>query len=164
MGGKAGKAVKARKDVKERGIGSGRKVAKELRYNQRLHDELAYRMARDCVLMEDIAAKIGISFPAFTNWRSKYKSFSLALQKGIADINKNVESAFCKRALGFEYTEITNSAKNGYSTKTIYFPPDTNAGKFWLMNRMPDDWKDRQEEGKALPTFIIEAIGKFFER
>ncbi|MEG1158668.1 MAG: hypothetical protein RSD64_04785, partial [Christensenellaceae bacterium] len=31
----------------------------------------------------------------------------------------------------------------------VYYPPDTGAMIFWLINRLPDDWKNKRENTLA---------------
>ena len=62
-----------------------------------------------------------------------------------------MENSLLKRALGYEYTEerIEVSEKDGrkvvQTVKTV--PPDTTAQIFWLKNRRPDKWREKQVEG-----------------
>lgn len=66
-----------------------------------------------------------------------------------------VENALLKRALGFEYEEVTMEIFNlqdGEQRKHIkktrkLVVPDTAAAFIWLKNRRPDKWRDRRETG-----------------
>mgnify|MGYP006876283676 CR=1 FL=1 len=53
-----------------------------------------------------------------------------------------VENALLKRALGYEYEEITY--EHGEETKRVLKQviPDTTAQIFWLKNRKPNNWRD----------------------
>ena len=60
--------------------------------------------------------------------------------------------ALLKRALGYDYTEerVEVSKENGKksvkTTQTVkHVPPDTTAQIFWLKNRRPDRWRDKQQ-------------------
>ncbi len=63
--------------------------------------------ARDGLTDEQIAANIGISKQTFYDWKKKYTDFSDSLKKGKEVVDRLVENALLKRALGYEYTEVT---------------------------------------------------------
>ena len=59
-------------------------------------------------------------------------------------VDRQVENALLKRALGYQYDEIT--LEDGIETKRVTKEviPDTTAQIFWLKNRKPDQWRDKQ--------------------
>lgn len=66
--------------------------------------------------------------------------------KGAADAA--VASKLFHRATGYEHPEDDIRAVNGeiVITPTIkHYPPDTTAAIFWLKNRQPAKWRDKQE-------------------
>jgi DNA-binding XRE family transcriptional regulator len=101
--------------------------------------------ARSGLTDEQIAHNIGISRETLYQWKRKYSDIADTLKenKQIADIA--VENALYKRALGYTYTETTKEA--GKVTKTVEkeVVPDTTAQIFWLKNRQPERWRDKQE-------------------
>ncbi|MDK9899831.1 transposase, partial [Klebsiella pneumoniae] len=60
--------------------------------------------ARDGLTDEQIAEKIGIQRQTLYDWKKKYSDISYALKKGKEVIDRQVENALLKRALGYEYT------------------------------------------------------------
>jgi hypothetical protein len=59
-----------------------------------------------------------------------------------------VASKLFHRAIGYEHPEdkIFNNNGEEMVVPTIkHYPPDTTAAIFWLKNRQPDKWRDRQE-------------------
>lgn len=105
--------------------------------------------ARNGLTDEDIAANIGISHSTLAEWKKKYSDISDALKEGkeVADIR--VENALYKRALGYKYDEVTHeqdaSGKLVVTKKvTKEVQPDVTAQIFWLKNRKPDKWRDKQ--------------------
>lgn len=59
-----------------------------------------------------------------------------------------MENALLKRALGYTYTETKKerTAEGVRTTTTIKeVVPDTTAQIFWLKNRRPDRWRDKQD-------------------
>ena len=107
---------------------------------------------RDGATDAEIAAHIGISRDTLYSWKRKYPDFSDALKRGKEVIDIEVENALLKRAMGYEYNEITKEmtyAPNGEPlglavTKVVTKRerPDVTAQIFWLKNRRPDLWRD----------------------
>lgn len=56
--------------------------------------------ARDGLTDEQIAVKIGIRRPTLYDWKNKYSDISDALKKGKEVVDREVENALLKRALG----------------------------------------------------------------
>lgn len=88
-------------------------------------------------------------------WKKKYSEFSEALKRGKEVIDRQVENALLKRALGYEYVEetwksmedpITGEQILGLDERKVkYQAPDTTAQIFWLKNRKPNEWRDKQQ-------------------
>ena len=92
---------------------------------------------------------------------SRFSSLSSSLKKGKAPVDIEVENALLKRALGYEYEEVTTEIeemptgkidKDGKpiikqkkhirkTTKMVL--PDVTAQIFWLKNRKPDQWREK---------------------
>ena len=106
--------------------------------------------ARDGLTDEQIAKNIGISRSTLNLWKERYSDISDTLKRGKEVVDRQVENALFKRAVGYMYTEITKeiNPKTGKLTisKTITkeVAPDTTAQIFWLKNRKPDKWRDKQ--------------------
>lgn len=109
--------------------------------------------ARDGLSDEQIAKNIGISTSTLYEWKKKYSEFSEALKRGKEVIDRQVENALLKRALGYEYEEvkqIIEKDENGKDRKRIektikHVAPDTTAQIFWLKNRKPHEWRDKRD-------------------
>ena len=105
--------------------------------------------ARDGLIDEQIAKNIGISRSTLSVWKTKYPDISDALKRGKEVVDRQVENALLKRALGYEYKEIKEKEEYGAITeKTTTIKqviPDTTAQIFWLKNRKPDKWRDKPE-------------------
>lgn len=112
--------------------------------------------ARDGLTDEQIAHNIGVRRSTLAAWKTKYSDISDALKKGKEVVDVEVENALLKRAKGFEYKEQTyervwNDKLQKYvkvNTKTISkeVVPDTTAQIFWLKNRKPEQWRDKQPD------------------
>ena len=115
--------------------------------------------ARDGLVDKQIAQNIGISEQTLNVWKKKYPAISESLKKGKEVVDRAVENALLKRALGYKYDEVTKEIVEKKNPETgEYEPtlvpvkvvtkevqPDTTAQIFWLKNRRPDLWRDRKD-------------------
>jgi len=117
--------------------------------------EILQGWARSGLTEEQIARKMGVSRSTLNDWKSKYPDISDTLKKGKDAVDFEVENNLLKRARGYTYNEEVKERKFNRETgqfemvviksvtKTV--PPDTTALIFWLKNRRPDNWRDKQE-------------------
>ena len=124
-------------------------MARRSKYDPDITPEIAEQYARDGLINEEIASKLGISTTTFYNWQKKYVEFSEALKKGKQVVDAKVEKALLKRALGYDYEEIkvtvNESGQKKVEKTKKQVKPDTTAQIFWLKNRLPDKWRDKHE-------------------
>lgn len=104
--------------------------------------------ARDGLTDEQIAYNMGICRDTLIQWKKRYSDISDTLKKGKEVVDRQVENALLKRALGYKYTEVTKERIEGgfVVTKEVTkeVVPDTTAQIFWLKNRKPNEWRDKQ--------------------
>lgn len=104
--------------------------------------------ARDGLTDEQIAYNIGINVGTLYEWKKKYNEISESLKKGKEVVDRFVENALLKRALGYEYEEVEEEYKDGTLKKRKVTKkqvvPDTTAQIFWLKNRKPEEWRDKR--------------------
>lgn len=102
--------------------------------------------ARDGLIDEQIASKMGINIATLYAWKNKYNDIFEALKKGKEIVDVAVENALLKRALGYGFEEVTEVREAGVlvQRKVVkkHMAPDTTAQIFWLKNRRPDLWRD----------------------
>lgn len=136
---------------------------------------------------EQIAKNIGITSSTLYEWKKKYSEFSEALKRGKEIVDRQVENALLKRALGYQYVErksepvqmsneehhaVKKAAVQRFKMehpeatmeeirayelgiskykmivveeKTKEVVPDVTAQIFWLKNRKPETWRDKQQ-------------------
>ena len=101
--------------------------------------------ARDGLTDEQIANNLGIAYSTLREYRDKYSALSAAIKKGKEIVDYEVENALLKRALGYEYEEVTY--EHGKETKRVlkHVVGDTTAQIFWLKNRKPQQWRDKKD-------------------
>lgn len=118
--------------------------------------------ARDGLTDEQLAHNCGINTSTLYDWKRKYPEISKALKKGKEVVDVEVENALLKRAKGFEYNEQTferiwNPDLQKYikvNTKTVtkMITPETAAAIFWLKNRKPEQWREKQADQSGAIT------------
>ena len=111
--------------------------------------------ARDGLSNEQIAHNIGINKDTLYEWQKRFSDFSDALKKGKEVVDREVENALLKRALGYEYDEVTQEPVTDKDTGitemrvtkrvTKQIVPDVTAQIFWLKNRKPDEFRDKRD-------------------
>ncbi len=105
--------------------------------------------ARDGLTDEQIASNMGITAKTLYEWKKKFCEICDALKRGKEVVDIQVENALLKRALGYEYNEISEKYEDGVLTERKVTKkqvvPDTTAQIFWLKNRKPEEWRDKRE-------------------
>ena len=84
--------------------------------------------ARDGLTLEDIAHNMGLCRQTLVNWKAKNEKIRKALEDGKEVADRRVENAL--------YKQVTTSK---------HVPGDVTAQIYWLKNRKPKQWRDRQE-------------------
>ena len=106
-------------------------------------------LARDGLTDKQIAENIGVAYSTFRDWIKRFPALSAPLKRGKEVIDRQVENALLKRALGYEYVETTKELTDLGLTVTKQVTkqvaPDTTAQIFWLKNRKPKEWRDKKE-------------------
>ena len=107
--------------------------------------------AKDGLTDEQIATNIGVTTTTLYDWKKKYADFSDALKKGKETSDYEVENALYKSATGYEYEERkeVQEVVDGVMRKRVeitrkQFPPNATSAIFWLKNREPDKWRNKQ--------------------
>ena len=107
---------------------------------------------------------MGIGYSTLQTWKKKYQDIQDSLKKGKEVVDILVENALLKRALGYEYEEVTRERRVNPQTGEVGLVvvkivkkevvPDTTAQIFWLKNRKPEEWRDvnRTEISGSLET------------
>lgn len=117
------------------------------KYNTRVEPRLLEIAAwcRNGVIEADIAKNLGIAYSTFNEYKKRYSELSEVLKENKEVIDIQVENALLKTALGFEYTEETVTNAGEVVEVKKYSKPNTTSLIFWLKNRKPQSWRDRQE-------------------
>lgn len=132
--------------------------------------------ARDGLTDEQIAHNMGVAYSTLKNWKNDHVAILAALKRGKEVVDREVENALLKKALGERVTlkkpiklkevlydngkRIRETERVEYADEEVYIPADTTAQIFWLKNRKPSIWRDKQDvnvEG-AIPVVIRDDV------
>lgn len=115
-------------------------------------DEAFVRIAREASRLgatdADLADILGVSVRTVRSWQVEKPDFAKALRLGKAVADGSVERSLYQRALGYEHDETDIRVVGTRLVKTPmrkHYPPDTTAAIFWLKNRKPKEWRDKQQ-------------------
>ena len=87
---------------------SDKKAGKRGKYEDWITDDGLLKVqgwARDGLSNEQIAHNMGITFQTLYKWQDKYSELREALKKGKEVVDREVENALLKRAMGYETVE-----------------------------------------------------------
>ena len=88
----------------------------------------------------------GVTEQTINNWKKKHDGFfeSLKAGKDIADAEV-VNTLYNKAIGGIEIEEVKTDDGGKVTTTIKELAPDTTSAIFWLKNRQPEKWRDKQE-------------------
>lgn len=117
--------------------------------------------ARDGLTDEQIARNIGIARKTLYDWKSRYSDICNALKRGKEVVDREVENALLKKALGYTIDlkktfKVRNVVyKDGKKVEEreelvqgidqMHVPADTTAQIFWLKNRKPEQYREKRD-------------------
>ena len=122
---------------------TGRPSDYRIEYNEQV-EKLCLLGATDI----EIANFFNVDERTIQRWRLDFPEFCRSVKKGKELADSRVAESLFNRALGYKHEEdkIFNDQGSPLIVPTIkHYPPDTTAAIFWLKNRQPSKWRDKQE-------------------
>lgn len=136
------------------------------KFDPEYHPQMAYKLALLGLKDDEIAPVLEIAVSTLNEWKKDHSVFSESLTEGKEIANANVALSLYKRANGMilkevVYEDIEERVDHGDGTwhyepktriKTSFKEeaPNTAAGIFFLKNRDPKRWKDKQEVSHSI--------------
>ena len=125
-------------------MAAGRPTDYKEEYNEQAH-KLCLLGATDA----ELGDFFNVTEQTINNWKEAHPEFFESIKKGKDLADAKVAEKLFHRALGFETTEVITAASQGFITdikevKKVY-PPDPTSAIFWLKNRQPKKWRDKQD-------------------
>lgn len=153
-------------------------MCRPTKYEPTITPQLAKWMRRGGLTDEQIAEELGVAKSTFNLWREKHPEFSEALKGSRRFADSLVEDSLLKRALGYAVKEVHIESERTVilaadgeggiverpaivrKVKRIkkHVAPDVTAQIFWLKNRQPDKWREKQADEPADHGEILERL------
>lgn len=120
-------------------------------------EEFADQAEKLCLLGAtdaEIADFFGVSDRTVYRWKHAHPEFCQAIKAGKEKADERVERSLYQRAIGYSHEAVkifmpANAEAPVYAPYREQFPPETAAAIFWLKNRRPNDWRDKQEHAHS---------------
>lgn len=144
-------------------------MARPSKYDPLITPVLARALAREGHTDEEIAVRLEppVGVATLGRWKTEHPEFREALNDGKALVDARVEDSLLQRAVGFMVTDTRLEAKadeygrpqkGGKVIKTTrHLPPDVTACIYWLKNRKPGQWRDRQDASAETDKASLQA-------
>jgi hypothetical protein len=110
--------------------------------------ELVFKLSIIGLTDVQMAEVLDISERTFNRWKNDHALFCQSLKDGKEKADANVAKSLYQRAMGYSHPETKVFCQNGdIITHDVmkHYPPDVTAIIFWLKNRMPHLFRDKQE-------------------
>ena len=115
---------------------------------KQLDEKFVKRLFRAGLTENEVCKMVGIDRSSLTKFKQRYPEFFTTLKDWKETADAEVERSLYERALGYEVKEEKIFCNNGeiVRAETIrHYPPDPTSMIFWLKNRKPEQWRDKQE-------------------
>lgn len=111
----------------------------------------------------EVAEAIGVDEATVKRWMQKHPEFCASVKVGKAEADDRVEQSLYRRATGYTFNSEKLFAPAG-SREVLrapvleHVPPDPTSMIFWLKNRRPKDWRDKQEVEHSVSDNMAELL------
>jgi hypothetical protein len=108
------------------------------------YDKQVYRLCLLGATDKDIADFFSVCEATVNNWKIKHPTFLESIKNGKSEADIQIAESLHKRAKGYDKSEMVIT-KDGIQSIEKHYPPDPTSIIFWLKNRQPKHWRDKQE-------------------
>ena len=122
-------------------------IGRPTKYKEEYND-LVYKFCLLGAIDEQIADFFDVCVDTINEWKKVYPDFSASIKRGKQLADAEVASSLFQRAKGYQHPDVDLKMFDGQIIKTEIvkcYPPDTTAGIFWLKNRQPKEWREKQD-------------------
>ncbi len=119
--------------------GGGRKSKYEASYAG-----IAERVCLNGATVAELAITFGVTMSTIYSWQAEHPEFAAAVKVGKGAVDESIKLSFAMRARGYDYTTEKLIVVNDKIERVEiiqHVPPDVAAGKFWLINRCPTEFR-----------------------
>lgn len=149
------------------------------KYDQWLTEEGLLKItgwARDGLIDKQIAHNMGIGASTLREWKGTFPEVAEALRKGKEVVDREVENALFRSAIGYTQTirkpvkvrDVEYDPETGRKVREIerwvaveeeiHVPPQVTAQIFWLKNRKPDQWREKNDLTLTPSNGVLESL------
>ena len=110
-------------------------------------EELAYNYCLLGATDIELASFFDVCESTINNWKKEHPEFLASIKKGKEIADAKVAQALFHRAIGYQAPDLDIKMYEGAIIETPYtkhYPPDATSAIFWLKNRQPKFWRDKQ--------------------
>lgn len=141
-------------------------VGRPTKYKEE-YAEQAYKLCLLGHIDDELAEFFEVDVSTIHRWKLEHEEFRDSIKKGKEIADGNVVQSLYHRAIGYQAPDIDIKMYEGEIIETPYikhYPPDATSAIFWLKNRQPKKWRDKQvtehEGGITVETKSMEDIFK----
>jgi hypothetical protein len=110
--------------------------------------EQAEKLCRLGATDAEMADFFGVDERTINRWKSDHPEFCQSLKAGKLEADANVANRLYQRAMGYSHAAVkiavSPTGEHHQVPYTEHYAPDTTAAIFWLKNRRPDQWREKQ--------------------
>ena len=149
------------------------------KFDQWLTEEGLLRIqgwARDGLTDKDIAKNMRVGYTSIREWKKKFPEIAEALRIGKDSADRIVENALYKSACGYtvkvrkpvKVKQIDYDPETGRKVcesetwkmveEEQHYPAQVTAQIFWLKNRKPDQWREKNDVALGPSNGVLESI------
>ena len=106
----------------------------------------------------EMADFFDVTEQTFNNWKIAHPEFFESLKSWKDEYDYKVERSLAERAVGYSNKEDKIFNDNGKALivpTTKHYPPSDTACIFWLKNRKPAEWRDKQDVAVSVKEYNI---------
>ena len=116
---------------------------------------------------DDIAEAFEVTKQTVNNWKKKHPQFFDSLKDWKLEADAKVEQSLYQRAIGYSHDEDKVFNNNGEALivpTEKHYPPDPTSAIFWLKNRKPTQWRDKQPDEVKSQDDLAGALSRLADR
>lgn len=113
----------------------------------------------------ELAEFFGVSERTVNSWKDEFPEFLQSIKAGKIKADAIVAHSLFHRAIGYKHDAVKiltvsdGNNQGSHIEQVPYierYPPDAVAAMFWLKNRRPEMWRDKQEQEHTFPDLTPE--------
>jgi len=125
----------------------GNEGGRPTKYKPEYNDQ-AYKLSLLGHIDSELAEFFEVDESTINNWKIAYPEFLESVKRGKAIADGEITESLYKSAMGYEHPDTDIRVCNNEIIETPimkYYPPNATSLIFWLKNRQPKKWRDKQE-------------------